>query len=356
MFTLESIKAKHGDCLILRWGTKSKPGIALIDGGPPGVYKKFLKSRLEALAGELEVDQIDFDLTMLSHIDEDHIGGLLDLSRAIEANQASARISTLWHNSLEGLLDHTFGTGTTAATASVGSAFPKMKKNKWAQEVLASVPQGQKLDVFAKRAGIQDRMNMPFPKIKDSNRRLVIASDKPAKFKGLELLVVAPALDEIEALRKAWVKNRDEGITAAFDDDSPYNLSSIVAIATFKGKTMLLTGDARGDHILEGLETAGLLTDGKLHVDLFKLPHHGSQNNATADFFKHITADHYVVSGDDVKFPNPHKTTMKWLADSRGDEAYTVYCPYELPHMRKRFGDRLITPEGDATSVTVALS
>src|SRR5262249_41547315 len=32
-----------------------------------------------------------------------------------------------------------------------------------------------------------------------------------------------------------------------------------------------------------------------------------------------------VVSGDNVKFPNPHKDEMQWLADARGDD-YTIYC------------------------------
>ena len=50
---------------------------------------------------------------------------------------------------------------------------------------------------------------------------------------------------------------------------------------------MLLTGDARGDKILEGMELAGLLEkDGKRHVDILKVPHHGSDNNMETIFFK----------------------------------------------------------------------
>lgn len=352
MFSLESIKAKHGDCLILRWGTKAKPGIALIDGGPPTVYEDFLRPRLVELAEEFG-DGFEFDLTMLSHIDEDHIGGLLDLSNEIEQGGAPATIGLLWHNSLEGLLDHKFGGGSKAATASVGATFPGVAKIAGGQAVLASVPQGQRLDAFAKRQGIQDSMNMPFDKIEGSERRLVVARKAPAPIKGLKLRVIGPSATQIEALRKAWVKNRKEGITAAFEDESPYNLSSIVAIASFGGKKMLLTGDARGDMIIEGLCSAKLMNDGKFHIDLFKLPHHGSENNVDTDFFKKITADVYVVSGDLVRFPNPNRKAMKWLAEARGDDEYLVYCPYDLPHMRKIFGDRLVVPEDGATSVTV---
>lgn len=356
MFSLESIKAKHGDCLVLKWGTKPDPGIALIDGGPRGVYKKFVKPRFAELAEERGVEQLEFDLTMVSHIDEDHIGGLLDFATDIENNDASAKIKRLWFNSLEGLLDHKFGGGATAALASVGGVYTKMAKNEAERDVLASVPQGQQLDVFVKRAGIGDLLNLPFPKIKGSDQRLVIAAKTAATFKGLELRVIGPTAEEIEKLRTEWVKKRDAGITADFSDPSPYNLSSIVVMATFGKKRMLLTGDGRGDLIIAGLKEAKLMKKDKLHVDLLKLPHHGSRNNVTPEFFEQITADHYVVSGDGVKFPNPHKDAMKWLADARGDDDYTVYCPYELKHMRKRFGDRLVVPEGEGTSVTAVLS
>ena len=41
-----------------------------------------------------------------------------------------------------------------------------------------------------------------------------------------------------------------------------------------------------------------LRTGGTMHVDLLKVPHHGSANNLDDDFFERITADHYVFSGD----------------------------------------------------------
>ena len=62
-------------------------------------------------------------------------------------------------------------------------------------------------------------------------------------------------------------------------DKSVFNLSSIVVLADSGGRRMLLTGDARGDHVLDGIEAAGLFKDDRLHVDLLKLPHHGSDRN-----------------------------------------------------------------------------
>ena len=50
-------------------------------------------------------------------------------------------------------------------------------------------------------------------------------------------------------------------------------------LAECDGKRMLLTGDARDDHVLAGLDEAGIAKDGKTHVDILKLPHHGSIRN-----------------------------------------------------------------------------
>ena len=84
IFKLEVLRARHGDCLLLHYGTKTKPGLALIDGGPPKVYKPFLRPRLEELRAERGLDEADplmIDLMMLSHIDEDHVAGLLELTK-----------------------------------------------------------------------------------------------------------------------------------------------------------------------------------------------------------------------------------------------------------------------------------
>jgi hypothetical protein len=46
IFSLDVRRARKGDCLLLHFGSKTKPGLALIDGGPKGVYGPHLKPRL----------------------------------------------------------------------------------------------------------------------------------------------------------------------------------------------------------------------------------------------------------------------------------------------------------------------
>ena len=60
------------------------------------------------------------------------------------------------------------------------------------------------------------------------------------------------------------------------------------------------------------------------------MPHHGSDNNVTADFFNSIVADTYVLSGDG-KHGNPERTTVEWLIASRHpSDQYTVVLTYTI--------------------------
>jgi glyoxylase-like metal-dependent hydrolase (beta-lactamase superfamily II) len=84
MLALEAVKARHGDCLLLHWGTPDTPELVLIDGGPDRVYKEFLRPRLLELRQQrAPAGALQLSLAMLSHIDDDHIQGLLELTGEI---------------------------------------------------------------------------------------------------------------------------------------------------------------------------------------------------------------------------------------------------------------------------------
>ena len=82
-----------------------------------------------------------------------------------------------------------------------------------------------------------------------------------------------------------------------------------------KNKTILFTGDCRSDHLQQGLIETGLSTDGKLHVDIFKVPHHGSMRNSTQQFFIEVTADTYIISADGTN-DNPDDEVLYWIVEA----------------------------------------
>lgn len=351
-FTLDVMRARKGDCLILHCGTKKDPHMIMIDGGPSNVYEPQLKKRIGKIreARKLAGDKaLPVDALMVSHVDDDHIKGILDLTRELrkikDAKQPlPLRVGTLWHNSFDDLLTTT--PDELKATASFGAAalggsipIPEGEDEHEFRDtasVLASIPQGRDLRLDGEFLGWKPN--------KEFNGALIIAEKnaKPFEMKGgVTFTVVGPMRPELKALQKKhddWLrdqkkkKKKDPGAAlAAFRDPSIHNLSSLVFLAKAGGKTMLLTGDARGDRILEGLKLVGLLKSAKdtMHVDVFKVPHHGSSNNAEPILFRRITADHYVFSGDG-EHGNPERETLEMLFQERGKAPFTMYFTYPI--------------------------
>jgi hypothetical protein len=52
LFSLEALRAKEGDCLLLHWRPKASdaPRLAVVDGGPKGVLEASLLPRLKQIA------------------------------------------------------------------------------------------------------------------------------------------------------------------------------------------------------------------------------------------------------------------------------------------------------------------
>jgi hypothetical protein len=350
-FSLDVRRARKGDCLLLHSGTKSAPSLVLIDGGPSSVYKPHLRPRLERIKqvrGLSDHDPLPIDLLMVSHVDDDHIRGILDFTRELKEAPGVpfARISSLWHNSFDELIGNTPSELTKAVTAQFGTASLSEGLNEDATvdsdedeevihsslRVLASIEQGHQLRADADTLGIE--LNPEF-----DGKLIIAANERVDMGDGLTFLVAGPMVPELKKLQAKhdqWLKDlKEKGLKpsdalSAYIDKSVPNLSSLVLLVTCGGKRILLTGDARGDKILEGLESVGALQPGKtLHVDILKVPHHGSSNNLETGFFERITADRYVFSGNG-EHGNPEREALEMLLEARGSDAFEAHLTYPV--------------------------
>jgi hypothetical protein len=52
---------------------------------------------------------------------------------------------------------------------------------------------------------------------------------------------------------------------------------------------------------------------------VLEIPHHGSERNVTAEFFKVITADKYLISANG-RDDNPSLTTLRWIAETAREQ------------------------------------
>lgn len=350
IFTLDVLRARKGDCLVLHYGTEDDPGLILIDGGPSKVYTPHLQPRLAEIRNKRGLDDdatLPVDLLMVSHIDDDHINGILQMTKELVDAKSSGqplplKIRDLWHNTFDDIIGDTPKELLKAVTASFGAAALDAEPDAEgiepaAARVLSSAGQGIRLRDDARFLKPHLRLNHKF------GGKLVMAKKGGGAIdmgKGLQFTVAGPMEEELLALQKehdAFLKLQEKektkkGALAAFTDTSAPNLSSLVLLAEVGGKKMLLTGDARGDKILKGLERMGLLEDdgkSKMHVDILKVPHHGSDRNMEPIFFRRVTADHYVFSGNG-EHGNPERETLQMLLDERGDANITIHLTYPV--------------------------
>ena len=332
--TLEALQANDGDCLLLHHQPDGgERTLVLIDGGSAGIYRRVLKPRLDQLRG---AERLDLRMVMVSHIDSDHVTGIVDMFREMkrqedDGEESSWRIRSLWHNAFESLSgDRRAVTESSAVSASIGGVAPPAGLNPTAAAVVASVKQGNELRNLAKQLSV--------PVNRESGGALVVApatgllTIKVAD--GLTFTVLGPSQAQLEDLDEEWQKSKQahpanpDAQAADYLNRTVPNLSSIVVLAEAAagGRTwrLLLTGDAGGDHVMTALADAGLSTEGRLHVDLLKVMHHGSNHSVDQDFFERITADHYVISGNG-KHGIPHEDALTWLSNARPDATYDVY-------------------------------
>lgn len=376
IFTLEVLKALEGDCLLLHWGDPANPRLAIIDGGPGQTYEKQLRIRLDEIVDNRNIGPIEVEFAMVSHVDNDHIVGIDKLFGVLRSEvqnnqQRPLRVKRLWHNTFDDIvgnkLDAHLQAFTAEFTASAGGSLPPGSVKPIAdrlQDELGDKEQAEHIayDISMVLAGhkegrnLRDKhsylreqnaigaLNAPFSL--DGHGTLITAqrTPDPIELSGLNIHIVGPREEEIEALQAGFDKyllenqlNTAEAALAAYADKSVPNLSSIVCMVSMEiggeEKTMLLTGDARGDHMVECLRKAGYL-DGTpaehLHVDILKVPHHGSEHNVEPRFFEQIGADTYVLSANG-RYGNPDRPVVEWIIASRDKEDdYHIVLTYPV--------------------------
>jgi hypothetical protein len=87
---------------------------------------------------------------------------------------------------------------------------------------------------------------------------------------------------------------------------------------------------------------------GVKHIDIMKVPHHGSERNSSEQFFETVTADTYIISANG-RDDNPSLSTLKWIIESgkeqnrkitivatnkteNTDKALQMYDPYKFQY------------------------
>lgn len=332
MLILHLIQADYGDCLLIEFGEEKDTKYLLVDGGPSETYENNLMNVLS----KLDQKGRKLDLVVSTHVDDDHIEGLLKLFGGINYNRIIRerqkkkgeesdvkdliQVEKLWFNSFaesisyseEEILDAKETVQIIKTTLN-----PEMF-----DESTKAIAEGDTLRGYADALGIPINPEFNFQPISKEN-----ATNHPIIVDGLDIYIIGPTKDTLVKLKTQWdefickylADAKDKAIDLrglrAADTRIP-NMSSIIILIESNEKRILLTGDGVSQDIMTGLDKHNFLdSNGKLHVDILLAPHHGSRRNVTKKFFENITANKYVISAG-FKHKHPSKQTLEMIIDS----------------------------------------
>jgi len=319
----------------------------LIDGGPSQTYEKNLKPTLDTVLSSKNID-----LVILSHIDNDHVLGLLDLFEAIKKEKESGgsevlKVSGLWHNSFNDLIDsNSYANKQIRNLFSSNQFFAFGNDNKIAEfpaiGALKGISEGRDL------AKLAQYLHIPINSLFGGDPIIVKEEEyKIIELGNIKFHILGPTQKSLDRLKKIWAdweKQHLKGEVTIHDyqamqalDSSITNLSSIMFLMESEGKRILFSGDGLGDDIIESLSKRGLLdSQDRLHVDILKIPHHGSERNVSDHFFETVTADVYVISANG-RDDNPSFLTLKWIIEDgqKNNRKFTIVATNKTKNIEK---------------------
>jgi len=366
---VEAFRADKGDCLLLTGGGGEH---VLIDGGMRHSFGDHVAPALAALA----MDGVELDLVCVSHIDQDHIAGILRMMDDtldwrvydFQRSQGNAHfpkpdsprpptVRALWHNSFSDITGENSGPIEDQLVANLrllhlsDLILPEEIAHHAdaATDLVNSIREGI---LLSKRIG-PDQLGIPVNQPAGGGVLLAPgAAGAPLQVGGLAFFVLGPFAEDLAALRTEWNAWLDENLEALETirrqaeedaDNLPMdegqlvlssllalahelgdrgmvttpNLASLMLLLESDGHSLLLTGDGHADDILRGLQAqAKLDAQGRIHVDLLKVQHHGSEHNLHAAFCQQVTADHYLFCANGAH-ENPDLRVVELIIDSR---------------------------------------
>lgn len=362
MLNLEMLPAAHGDCLWIEYGDGQQTRRILIDGGPAHTYPA-----LRARILHLPLDARHFELLVITHIDGDHIEGIVRLLQ--DAESLGCSFARIWFNGYPQLNKVPDPAGAPLGAQQgemLGLLIAQYEKrigekvwNKDLPDGLAMLDRAKALPRITLPGDCQLTLLSP-----DDTRLLELKTEwdkvlHKSNWKSGDAATVMRALHASRTLKPLGDVLGDEGseaedlagrfefpdplgrdqmaspgdtlggdedaepgANAAFGGDtSEANGSSIALLLEFPARQptvrLLLAGDAWAEVLEASIDQ--LLTERggtRLAIDAFKLPHHGSVANISATLLGKLRCARYLVSTSGAIFRHPHARTINLLIEA----------------------------------------
>jgi len=329
---IEFLQAGQGDCILI--SVDNYRLNILIDGGQKNTYnEKSIFNLKDKIKKDIRDNKKELNLVVMTHYDNDHIGGIINLLEDEEKNIKKGKntiIKKLWFNTFNKvIIEAEMIDPKTGAKAQI-------QFDTYLKKIL------KKID-YKSRISIDN--------IKES---IFIGENKE-----IELVLLSPNNEKLELLYKKDfephldeknISKSDYGFTVddlsrtpdSAEDGSHRNGSSIAFILIYNEMKFLFLGDAHIGLIVKSLKNLDKKYFNKndlIEFEFVKLSHHGSSENINEDFLSLISTNKYIISTSGIGTNNhPNKTTIstivthknrKKLDNNEYKEKIEFFCNYD---------------------------
>jgi hypothetical protein len=340
---IEMGQALHGDCLFVEWSGADGKQRMLIDGGPIGAYEA-LESRIAGLPKA----ERSFELMVLSHVDTDHIEGMVRLFSE-PAAKWPFKVKDVWFNGWNHLQPVMGGRQGEFFSALLEHRLPVGAWNGEFKGAAVVVPDdgplpvvnlagAMKLTLLSPSRGKLDKMREAWRKdLKDTHLQsgdLDVAWEelgKQKKYLPGEGLLGSSDASVAEILQRQFKL-----------DGAAANGASIAFLAEHPGGSCLFLADAHPDIVIASLKR--LLKERnaeRLIVDAVKVAHHGSKSNTNEELMSLIDSPRFLFSTSGAQFKHPDEEAIATIIASANGRPLTFYFNY-LSSFNKKWQDRAL--------------
>jgi len=303
MLTVELLPAGNGDCLWIEYGSGRKVHRILVDGGTRPT-RAILKQRIQCMND----DDRHFNLVVLTHVDLDHIGGLLPIW---QDDSLTLDVDDFWMNGWQHLDDHDTDDTLSALQGEQLARFITSRDVPWNRH-------------FSKRAVVvPDEGPLPVAHFPGGAQITLLSPNRP------QLVEMIPAWDEaidqlafdesttnvddeLPDMLGDEYPNVEELSAAIFmEDDAIPNGTSIAFLLEIDHISVLFAADSHPS-LLE--RSVRRLLDqrqkAQLTLSALKVSHHGSRKNTSSELLSLLDCDTYLFSTNGAKHSHPHAETI----------------------------------------------
>lgn len=303
---IEALPAREGDCLWVEWDHAGRTRRMLIDGGRVGPGDT-LPEGLAARFRREPVGERVFDLVVCTHLDADHIGGLIPLFREPPKGFTAHDV---WFNGDQQLL------GDVLSLDQADSLSRLLRDRTWNKRFegrAAAVPLSGELP-RTDLPGLRLTLLSPLWRtLRRLSRVWTLEVAKTERQRHTPEPGTAP-----DVLRGGDAGGPWEGLASRpyTPDQSLTNRSSIAFLAEHEdGSRVLFGADAHAEILGAGLRQLDGTPWGRPYqVDLCKVPHHGSSHNLSPQLLAQLDCRNWLFSTNGDRFGHPDRRAVARIA------------------------------------------